>query len=159
MSDLAPPRPAKPQSRHRFAIVASEFNREFVDALVDHASAELRTLAPESPVEIHRVPGAFEIPVVVSELALDESISAVLALAVIIRGHTPHAEHLARSVTEGLQHIATTQRVPVINAVLGVENEEQARERCCGERINRGTEAARAAVQIAGVMAKLRSNG
>ncbi len=157
MSELAPQRPGESISARRFAIVASEFNHEYVDALVESASTELRALSRGANIRVVRVPGAFEIPVVVREVAHDAD--AVVALGVIIRGHTTHAEHLARSVTDALQQIAIDQRVPVINAVLSLDNEQQARERCIGNRINRGTEAARAAVQIANVMAELRSHG
>src|SRR3954453_18999995 len=116
MSEFVPPRPTGSFSEQRFAIVASEFNRQFVDPLVEHASAELRALAPDAQIEIFRVPGAFEIPVVASELAHATGFGAILAVGVIIRGETAHAEHLARSVTDALQQIATHARVPVINA-------------------------------------------
>ena len=94
--------------------------------------------------------------VVVRELALERKAEAILAMGVIIRGQTAHAEHLARSVTDALQKIAIDHGVPVIHTVLSVEDEDQARERCLGARINRGTEAARTAVEIADVMAELR---
>lgn len=158
MSDFVPQRPNDQNAPWRFAIVASQFNAEFVDGLVGRASDELRALSPSSTLTVHRVPGAFEIPVVVRELALQYSADAILAMAVIIRGHTAHAENLSRSVTDALQQVAIEQGVPVINAVLSLESEEQARERCLGSRINRGIEAARAAVQIAGVMSELRRN-
>ena len=159
MSDFVPKRCRENPAAPRFAIVASEFNSEYVDALVDHASAELSSLAAAAQIALYRVPGAFEIPVVARELALRKAADAILALGVIIRGQTEHAENLARSVTDALQQIAVTHGVPVINAVLSLENDEQAVERCKGDRINRGTEAARAAVQIAALMADLRSHG
>jgi 6,7-dimethyl-8-ribityllumazine synthase len=76
---------------------------------------------------------------------------------VILQGRTSHAQNLARSVTDGLQQIAIEHGVPVINAVLSLETEEQARERCLGSEINRGTEAARAAIEIAKTMGELRA--
>jgi 6,7-dimethyl-8-ribityllumazine synthase len=103
------------------------------------------------------VPGAFEIPVVVRELASRESTDAVIACGVILKGETNHAQNLSRSVTDALQRIAVEQRVPVINAVLSFDNEAQARARCLENKINRGTEAARAAVEIANVLAHLRN--
>ena len=141
-----------------FVLVASQFNATFVDRLVKHVTDELRALAPESAVAVHRVPGAFEIPVVVRELALQQNADAIIALGVIIKGQTSHADHLSHSVTNALQQIAIAHGVPVINAVLSVENEQQARERCLEQRINRGIEAARAAVQIANVMSELRAS-
>ncbi|HEV2805474.1 MAG TPA: 6,7-dimethyl-8-ribityllumazine synthase [Chthoniobacterales bacterium] len=157
MSKLAPPRPRSSGRKHHFAIVASLFNRPYVEGLVDHAVAELRTLSPAADIFIHQVPGAFEIPVVVREIALRKKANAILALGVILQGKTSHAQHLARSVTDALQKVAIDYGVPVINAVLSLENESQARERCLGSKINRGTEAARAAVTVGEVLSDLRS--
>jgi 6,7-dimethyl-8-ribityllumazine synthase len=142
--------------KRTFTIVASQFNAEYVQGLVNHASDELRTHAPSATVTLHQVPGAFEIPIVVRELALQKKADAIIAIAVILKGRTNHAEHLSRSVTDALQWIAIEHGVPVINAVLSMENELQARERCLEDKINRGTEAARAAIEIANVISDLR---
>ena len=157
MSTYLPPRPRTIPGKRLFAVVASKFNPDYMEGLVNHATAELRVLAPNAAVTLHQVPGAFEIPIVVRELASQKTAAAIIALGVIIKGKTGHAEHLARSVTDALQRIAIEEGVPVINAVLSVVDEKQARERCLGEKINRGTEAARAAVEIADVIAGLRS--
>jgi len=156
MSQHAPPRPRPSGGKKHFAIVASLFNRPYVQGLVDHALEELRALAPSANISVHQVPGAFEIPVVVREIALKKNTQAILALGVILQGKTTHAQNLARSVTDALQQIAIEHGVPVINAVLSLETEEQARERCLDSEINRGTEAARAAVSICEVMGDLR---
>jgi 6,7-dimethyl-8-ribityllumazine synthase len=157
MSKLAPSRPRTSARKQHFAIVASLFNRVYVQGLVDHAVAELRVLAPSANISIHQVPGAFEIPVVVREIALKKDTQAILALGVILQGKTSHAEHLARSVTDALQKIAIDYGVPIINAVLSLETESQARERCLGSKINRGIEAARAAVTVGEVLDDLRA--
>jgi 6,7-dimethyl-8-ribityllumazine synthase len=157
MSKLAPARPRTAGRKQHFAIVASLFNRLYVQGLVDHAFAELRLLSPAADISIHQVPGAFEIPIVVREIALRKKVHAILALGVILQGKTSHAEHLARSVTDALQQIAIEHGVPVINAVLSLETEAQARERCLGSKINRGTEAARAAVTVGEVLGDLRA--
>lgn len=157
MSKLAPSRPRVFGRKPHFAIVASLFNRIYVQGLVDHAVAELRTLAPRADISIHQVPGAFEIPVVVREIAIKKNMRAILALGVILQGKTSHAQHLARSVTDALQKIAIDHGVPVINGVLSLETESQARERCLGSKINRGTEAARAAVTVGEVLSDLRA--
>jgi 6,7-dimethyl-8-ribityllumazine synthase len=136
--------------------VASQFNARYVQGLVDHAEEELRSLALSPAISIHRVPGSFEIPVVVRELARKRKNNAIIACGVIMRGETSHAKNLSRSVTDALQQIAVNYGVPVINVVLSFDNEDQARERCLENRINRGTEATRAAVEMAGVMSKLR---
>jgi 6,7-dimethyl-8-ribityllumazine synthase len=156
MPKHAPSRPRASGRKQHFAIVASLFNRLYVQGLVDHAVAELRALSPSADISIHQVPGAFEIPVVVREIALKKNAQAILALGVILQGKTSHAQNLARSVTDALQQIALEHGVPVINAVLSLETEQQARERCLEKEINRGTEAARAAVTVGEVLDDLR---
>lgn len=157
MSTLIPPRPRQVVGiRRRFAIVASQFNQQYVQGLVNHATQELRNLAPNATIDLHQVPGAFEIPIVVRELVRQKRADAILALAVILKGKTEHAENLSRSVTDALQRIAVEAGVPIINAVLSLTNETQARERCLEQEMNRGTEAARAAVQISITLAELR---
>jgi 6,7-dimethyl-8-ribityllumazine synthase len=144
------------KTKRTFFVVASRFNAQYVDGLVDHATEELHALAPDATISLHRVPGAFEIPIVVRELAAQNKADAVIACGVILQGETNHAQNLSRSVTDALQRIAVEQAVPVINVVLSFDNEDQARVRCLENRINRGTEAARAVVEIANVMAELR---
>jgi 6,7-dimethyl-8-ribityllumazine synthase len=154
-ASLSPLRIAK--IRRTFHIVASRFNARYVDGLVDHVSEQLRALAPHSAIFIHRVPGSFEIPVVVRELAIQNKADVIIACGVILKGETNHAQNLSRSVTDALQRIAIDHGVPVINAVLSFDNENQARARCLENKINRGTEAARAAVEIASVLSEVRS--
>jgi 6,7-dimethyl-8-ribityllumazine synthase len=158
MSKSVPPRPRVVAAKRRFAIVASQFNAQYVQGVVDHAAEELRKLAPGGLISIHRVPGSFEIPVVVRELARKKKADAIIACGVIMQGETNHAKNLSRSVTDALQRIAVDCGVPVINVVLSFDNEAQARERCLEKRINRGTEAARAALEIASVMSNLRKS-
>lgn len=158
MSNAITPRPRVLGTvKRHFIIVASQFNPSFVQGLVDHFTAELRALAPAATLALYQVPGAFEIPVVVRELASQKRSDAIIAVGVILKGETNHAENLSRSVTDALQRIAVTHGLPVINIVLSFADEEQARARCLENEINRGTEAARAAVEISNVMAKLRN--
>jgi 6,7-dimethyl-8-ribityllumazine synthase len=156
MSKAAESRPRADKRKRTFCIVASRFNTQYVDGLVDHAAAELRALAPKGAILVHRVPGAFEIPVVVREVASRQGADAIIACGVILQGETNHAQNLSRSVTDALQCIAIENSVPVINVVLSFDNEAQARARCLENKINRGTEAARAAVEIADVLADIR---
>ena len=158
MSTNAPRRPRVETGKRTFQIVASQFNAPYVQGLVDHATKELHDLAPDAAISIHRVPGSFEIPVVVRELARKKKADAIIACGVIMQGETNHARNLSRSVTDALQQIAVGSGVPVINVVLSFDNEDQARERCLENKINRGTEAARTAVEIASVMSKLGRN-
>jgi len=157
MSNISPPRPRDAGVKRSFTIVASQFNGQYVQGLINHATEELRTLSPGATISLQRVPGAFEIPIVVRELASQKKADAIIAVAVILKGKTGHEANLSRSVTDALQRIAVDHGVPVINAVLSLDNETQARERCLKNKINRGTEAARAAVEIAGVMSNLRA--
>ena len=156
MSKSVLPRPHVVAAKCRFAIVASQFNARYVQGLVDHAEEELHSLASSAAISIYRVPGSFEIPVVVRELAQKKKNNAIIACGVIMQGETNHAKNLSRSVTDALQRIAVDYGVPVINVVLSFDNEDQARERCLENRINRGTEAARAAVEMASLMSELR---
>jgi 6,7-dimethyl-8-ribityllumazine synthase len=155
MSTNAPRRPPVEKGKRAFQIVASQFNAQYVQGLVDHAVEELRKLAQGAVISIHRVPGSFEIPIVVRELARKKKADAIIACGVIMQGETNHAKNLSSSVTDALQRIAVDYGVPVINVVLSFDGDNQARERCLENRINRGTEGARAAVEIASVMSKL----
>jgi 6,7-dimethyl-8-ribityllumazine synthase len=159
MSNIIPTKPrviSGNLTKRAFIIVASRFNPMYVQGLVNHASEQLREQMPGAVITLYQVPGAFEIPIVVRELASQKKADGIIAIGVIIKGHTAHAENLARSVTDALQRIALESGVPVINAVLSLENESQARERCLEDKINRGTEAAKAAIEITGLMAELR---
>ena len=150
----------------RFAVVASQYNARYVDAMLRAAQAEL-TRAGATTVQILRVPGAYEIPVVAARLARarsphasriahHESLSAIICLGVILRGETTHAAHIGEAVSQALMQIQVECGIPVIHEVLLLENEAQAQARCLGTKYNRGTEAARTALEMARVMSGLR---
>jgi len=148
-------------NRSRFAIIASLYNSRYVDAMLRAARAELKRAGALS-VQIVRVPGAYEIPVVAATLAQQAaktkpSLDAILCLGVILRGETTHAAHIGEAVSQALMQIQLQHQVPVIHEVLLLENEQQARVRCLGRKHNRGTEAAQTAIRMAGVMRSLRS--
>jgi 6,7-dimethyl-8-ribityllumazine synthase len=136
--------------------VASKFNTKYVQGLITHCRDELRALAPNSSVGLLRVPGAFEIPLIVREVARKKNADAIIALGVIIEGETAHAQFLGQAVTQSLQQISLEFGVPVIHAVLSLKNPEQARRRCLEAGMNRGTEAAQAAFEMTNVIAELR---
>lgn len=141
--------------RTRLAIVASKYNERYTDALVDAVIDELGDYLPQARVDLIRVPGAFEIPVTVKALVSLEAPTIVIALGVIVKGATAHADLVAQSVTEGLQQIALQTMVPIIHEVLLVESEEQAAERCLSQDMNRGIEAARAAAAMVEVFSEI----
>ena len=149
-------RKTTPQKAARIAIVASVYNAEYVDSMID---AALETLAGSgvNNVELIRVPGAFEIPVVAAKLAQRKRLrpEAVLCLGVILRGKTTHAEHMGQSVTQSLAQIATETTVPMIHEVLLLENKAQAKERCLSPKTNRGFEAAHTALIMAGLIREI----
>jgi 6,7-dimethyl-8-ribityllumazine synthase len=155
MANILPSRPRQVGPRRSFAIVASQYNATYSNGLIEHTRRELDVIAPGSSVSLWEVPGAFEIPLLVQEIATRGDVDAVIALGVVIEGETQHAVHIGATVTDALQRLALTHRIPIIHEVLLVKNEEQARVRCLETDLNRGLEAARAAVRMAQVIAGL----
>ncbi len=133
-----------------FCIVASQFNPNYVQSLVNAATNELRSIMPGSFVHLVQVPGAFEIPLAVKKTIQDKTPNAVIAIGVVIEGETDHARLISEATTFWLQQISLDTSVPIIHCVLSVKNEQQAEARCAEQsEINRGVEAARAAVAMA----------
>ncbi len=137
--------PSTRSPKFRFALVVSLFNREYTDALLASAKKGLRG----HEITVVRVPGAFEIPLQVQRLAQTKRCAAVIALGVIWQGKTLHAQEILRAVTDALMRISLSSDVPVIHQVLAVANEAEARARCMGTKLNRGSEGAQAALALA----------
>ena len=138
-----------------FAIVASRYNARYVDGMLNAAARELKRAG--ATVQIVRVPGAYEIPVVTAKLStLAPRPSAIICLGVILRGETTHAQHIGEAVSQALMQIQITHGVPVIHEVLLLENKQQAEVRCLDPKHNRGMEAAQTALEMARVLATIK---
>ena len=111
---------------------------------------------PSITVPVYRVPGAFEIPVCAKHLIENNPNDAIIALGVIIKGETDHAELVGASVTTSLQNLALANNIPIIHEVLLTENREQAVERCQGDK-DRGKEAAKAAITMSELFSSLKA--
>lgn len=142
----------------KFAIIASQYNAQYVDSILAAAEREFKKAAVEN-VQIIRVPGAFEIPVVAAKLAVTHNppLSAIICLGVVIRGETAHAQLIAEAVSSSLAQLQINYEIPVIHGVLLLENEDQAKKRCLDPKHNRGVEAAHTALAMAQVMRSLHS--
>lgn len=142
-----------------FAIVASEYNARYVDSMLRAARSTL--LRAGGRVQVVRVPGAYEIPLIAARLARQwhetegGKSCAIICLGVILRGETVHAAHIGEAVSRALMEIQLRCEIPVIHEVLLLENEAQARVRCLGRKHNRGTEAAQTALAMVRVMGSL----
>jgi 6,7-dimethyl-8-ribityllumazine synthase len=157
MAGNIPGRPKTTHDRVAISIVASLYHEQFVNGLIDAAREEILQVAPNAMITVYRVPGAFEIPVCAETVLRHSGTDVVMALGVIIRGETEHGDLVAASVTDALQKMAVSHAVPVVHEVLLLDSEEQAEERCLGATINRGTEAARVALNMVALLKQMRS--
>ena len=133
----------------RFAIVASRFNAYVTRPLVDGAIETLvRHGARRGDIRLTWVPGAFELPLAAQRAARDRRIDAVLCLGAVIRGGTPHFEHVASQAAAGIAQAALASRVPVLFGVLTTETPPQATARAGGALGNKGCDAALAAIAM-----------
>jgi 6,7-dimethyl-8-ribityllumazine synthase len=133
----------------RFAIVAARFNSFIVDRLVEGALDALRRHGADlSKVTIVRVPGAWEIPFACARLVKSNNVDAVIALGAVIRGSTPHFEHVSSEVSKGVAQVSLASGVPVSFGVLTTDTIEQAIERAGTKAGNKGVDAALAAVEL-----------
>jgi len=141
----------------RYAVIASRWNSGVVDALVEGAQRAFgQRGVPESQVEILHVPGAWELPVLAAQLAVTKKYSAIIALGCVVRGETRHYEHVADECARGLMRVALDQRIPILNGVLAVEREADARARAGGAHGNKGEDVAQAAIEMAALMESTR---
>ena len=134
----------------RFAIVASRWNDFISSRLVDGALDALARLGvPDKAVEIYKVPGSFEIPLLALKVAVSKKFDAVICLGTVIRGQTPHFEYIANEVTRGISHAGMESGVPVVFGIITADNLDQAIDRAGVKLGNKGFEAATTAVELA----------
>ena len=133
----------------RFAVVASRFNHFVVDRLVEGAvDALVRHGAQPQNITVVRVPGAWELPLVVRRLAASKKVDAVIALGAVIRGSTPHFDYVAGEAAKGIAGAAAGSDVPIAFGVLTTETIEQAVERAGTKHGNKGWDAALSALEM-----------
>ena len=140
----------------RYGIVASRFNQRIVERLLEGA---LEALAhhgiAQTAVEVVRVPGAFEIPLVAQRLAASGLFDAVITLGAVVRGGTPHFEYVAGECARGVAKVGLDFSLPVIFGVLTVDNMEQAMARAGGREGNKGYDSALAALEMVALLRNL----
>lgn len=134
----------------RFAIVAARFNEPISQRLVEgarHAFAAAKIA--DDRVELYWVPGSFELPQAAHHLAVTGRYAGIVCVGVVIRGQTPHYEHVAREAASGIRQVALATGVPTGFGVITTLDEAQAWARAGGEVGNRGEEAAAAVIEMA----------
>ena len=141
----------------RFAVIVARFNSFITERLLAGAlDALARTGCAESDIEIVKVPGSWEMPVVARELAERKRHDAIICLGAVIRGDTPHFEYVAGEAAKGLGQVAAQTGVPVAFGVLTCNTLEQAIDRAGAKGGNKGFDAAMTAVEMADLMRRLR---
>lgn len=140
----------------RFAIVVSRFNDFIGEHLVGGALDALnRNGAKEEDVSIFKVPGAFEIPLVAKQLALQKNYDAIICLGAVIRGATPHFEYVSAEVSKGIASASLETGTPMAFGVITTDNLEQAIERAGSKAGNKGWSAAIAAIEMVDLLRKI----
>lgn len=140
----------------RFGIVVARFNEFITSKLLGGAQdALLRHGAEEANIEVAWVPGAFEIPLVVEEMATSNKYDAIITLGCVIRGATTHYDYVCNEVAKGVANASVRHRLPVVFGVITTENIEQAIERAGTKAGNKGYEVAVGAIEMANLQREL----
>jgi 6,7-dimethyl-8-ribityllumazine synthase len=140
----------------RFGLAVARFNSFVVESLLEGAVDTIkRHGGSESDIEIVRVPGAFELPLVIQRMAQRKEYDAIIALGAVIRGGTPHFEYVAGECVKGMSSVMLQHDVPVAFGVLTVDTIEQAIERAGTKAGNKGAEAAASAIEMVNLLRNL----
>jgi 6,7-dimethyl-8-ribityllumazine synthase len=144
----------------KLAIILSRFNSFITERLLEGAlDAIRRTGGDADAVELFRVPGSWEMPVVAAELAKQKRYDAIICLGAVIRGDTPHFDYVAGNAASGLAHISAETGVPIAFGVLTTNTVEQAVDRAGAKSGNKGFDAAMTAIEMANLLRSLRQSG
>ncbi len=142
----------------KFAVIVSRFNSFVTERLLTGAmDAIARSGGDTESLDIVRVPGSGELPVVARELAVRKQHDGIICLSVLIRGETPHYDYIANEAAKGLGQVALETGVPVAFGVLTCDNLEQAIDRAGAKSGNKGFDAAMSAIEMANLMRRLRT--
>ncbi len=134
----------------KFALIVSRFNDFITEKLLSGAlDALIRSGASDADIEVVRVPGAFEIPLVAKKMAKTARFHAVIGLGAVIRGSTPHFDYVSAEVSKGIAAVSMESEIPVIFGVITTDTIEQAIERAGTKVGNKGWSAAMDAVEMA----------
>ena len=156
MSDVKTLEGTMTHSDGRYALVVGRWNSFVVEHLLGGALDTLRRHGvPDSHLTIVRVPGSFEIPLVCQRLARSGNFHAIIALGAVIRGGTPHFEHVAGECSKGIAQVSLAQDLPIAFGVLTVDSIEQAIERSGTKAGNKGAEAAASALEMVSLLSQL----
>lgn len=140
----------------KFGIVVSRFNDFVTGRLVDGAvDALVRNGVQENDVDVVKVPGAFEIPLVAQKLCNQKRYDAVICLGAVIRGATPHFNYVSAEASRGVAAVGMGADIPVMYGILTTDTVEQAIERAGAKSGNKGWEAAMAAIEMVNLYKKL----
>ena len=146
-------------SGRKFGIVAARFNERVGGLLLDGAvDCLVRHGARREDLTIVRVPGAWEVPFALEELARRGGFDGLVALAVVIRGETPHFDYICGEATSGTGAVSSRHHLPIGFGVLTCDNSQQAVERAGGKAGNKGWEAAQAVIEMVDLAARLRAD-
>lgn len=137
----------------KFAIIVSRFNEFISSKLLSGAIDELvRHGVKDENITVIWAPGAFEIPVIAKKAAATKAYDAIITLGAVIRGATPHFDYVSAEISKGVASVSLETGIPVIFGVLTTENIEQAIERAGTKSGNKGSDAAKAAIEMANLV-------
>ena len=140
----------------KFAVVVSRFNDFITERLVGGAvDALVRSGVQDDDIDVVKVPGAFEIPLIAKKMAQKKQYDAVICLGAVIRGATPHFDYVSAEVSKGIAVVSIDAEIPVIFGIITTDTLEQATERAGAKSGNKGYSAAMAAVEMANLLEKV----